>query len=112
MRLPDGVRAVAALEAAKGILVLLAGFGLLSLIHHNAQQLAAQVLGHLHLNPANRYPRIFIDAAAADRTSFKAIGHRRSNICAGQVCRSLWLMAQQALGGVVCGDQRGDLHTV
>ncbi|UUZ63535.1 DUF2127 domain-containing protein [Polaromonas sp. P1-6] len=77
MRLPDGVRAVAALEAAKGILVLLAGFGLLSLIHHNAQQLAAQVLGHLHLNPANRYPRIFIDAAAAltePRLKLLAIG--------------------------------------
>lgn len=58
------VRAVALLEAAKGILVLLAGFGALSLIHHNAQQLAEQMVGHLHLNPAKHYPRVFIDAVA------------------------------------------------
>ncbi|MDQ3196978.1 MAG: DUF2127 domain-containing protein [Pseudomonadota bacterium] len=65
MRSLNGVRAIAALEAAKGALVLVAGFGLLSLIHRDAQQVAEQVVSHLHLNPANRYPRIFISAAAA-----------------------------------------------
>jgi uncharacterized membrane protein (DUF2068 family) len=64
MRLASTVRAVALFEAAKGALVLLAGFGALSLIHHDAQRLAEQMVGHLHLNPASRYPRIFIDAAA------------------------------------------------
>ena len=64
MRLASTVRAVALFEAAKGALVLLAGFGALSLIHHDAQRLAEQLVGHLHLNPASRYPRIFIDAAA------------------------------------------------
>ena len=58
------LRAVALFEAAKGALVFLAGFGALSLIHHDAQQLAEQMVAHLHLNPANRYPRIFLDAAA------------------------------------------------
>jgi uncharacterized membrane protein (DUF2068 family) len=58
------VRAVALFEAAKGALVLLAGFGALSLVHNDAQRLAEQVVGHLHLNPASRYPRIFIDTAA------------------------------------------------
>jgi len=62
--LASTVRAVALFEAAKGALVLLAGFGALSLIHHDAQRLAEQLVGHLHLNPASRYPRIFIDAAA------------------------------------------------
>ena len=52
------------LEAAKGILVLLTGFGVLSLMHHDAQRLAEQLVGHLHLNPARNFPRIFIDAAA------------------------------------------------
>lgn len=65
MQLSDGVRAIAVLEAAKGGLVLVVGFGLLSLIHHNVQQVAEQVVSHLHLNPANRYPQIFIAAAAA-----------------------------------------------
>lgn len=52
------------LEAAKGILVLLTGFGVLSLMHQDAQRLAEQLVGHLHLNPARNFPRIFIDAAA------------------------------------------------
>ena len=59
----NAVRAVAMLEAAKGILVILTGIGTLSLIHHNAQEIAEQLVGHLHLNPAKHYPRIFIDAA-------------------------------------------------
>lgn len=62
MRLSDGLRAVAVYEAAKGALVLLAGFELLSLMHHEAQHFAEQWVAHLHLNPAKGYPRIFIDA--------------------------------------------------
>src|SRR5882672_30380 len=64
MRLASTVRAVALLEAAKGALVLLSGFGALSLIHQDVQRLAEQMVGHLHLNPASRYPRIFVDTAA------------------------------------------------
>lgn len=64
MRLSDGVRAVAIYEAAKGALVLLAGFGLLSLMHRDLQTVAEGLVAHLHLNPANGYPRIFVDAAA------------------------------------------------
>ena len=58
------VRAVAVFEAAKGALVFLAGFGALSLLNHDAQRFAEQLIAHLHLNPASRYPRIFLDAAA------------------------------------------------
>jgi uncharacterized membrane protein (DUF2068 family) len=64
MPLLSTVRAVALFEAAKGTLVLLTGFGALSLIHHDAQRIAEQLVGHLHLNPAKHYPRIFIDTAA------------------------------------------------
>ena len=64
MKLTGGLRAVAIYEAAKGALVLLAGFGLLSLMHQDAQHFAEQLVAHLHLNPAKGYPRIFIDAAA------------------------------------------------
>ena len=41
------------------------------------QQIAEQVVGQLHLNPANRYPRIIVDAAAAltePRLKLLAIG--------------------------------------
>lgn len=63
MRSPSPIRAVALFEAAKGALVLAAGLGALSLIHHDVQHMAEQLLSHQHLNPAKPYPRIFIDAA-------------------------------------------------
>ena len=58
------MRAVAVYEAAKALLVLVAGFGLLSLIQRDAQHFAEQLVAHLHLNPAKGYPRIFIDTSA------------------------------------------------
>jgi len=58
------VQGVALFEATKGVLVLAAGFGLLSLIHHDLQMIAEQLVAHLHLNPAKRYPHVFIDFAA------------------------------------------------
>jgi len=58
-----GVRAVAVFEAAKGLLVLIAGLGLLSLVHRDAQHAAETIVRHLHLNPARHYPRVFIQAA-------------------------------------------------
>jgi len=65
MRSLSPVRAAAAVEALKGALVLVAGFGVLSFVHRDAQHVAEQMVAHLHLNPASRYPRIFIDAAAS-----------------------------------------------
>lgn len=64
MQLTKGVRLVAVFEAAKGLLVLLVGFGLLSHVHDDVQQLAEALVGHFHLNPASRYPRIFLQLAA------------------------------------------------
>jgi uncharacterized membrane protein (DUF2068 family) len=58
-----GVRTVAAFEAAKGVLVLLVGWGLLELAHHDAQDLAEEIVRHLHLNLARHRPRILIEAA-------------------------------------------------
>ena len=62
-----GVRAVAFFEALKGTLVLVAGFGLLSLVHRDLEDLAERLVQHSHLDPASHYPRVFIEAAA--RTS-------------------------------------------
>ncbi|HVN36241.1 MAG TPA: DUF2127 domain-containing protein [Casimicrobiaceae bacterium] len=63
-----GERVVAAFEAAKGLLVLFVGFGLLAVVDEDTQRLAEELVRTLHLNPAKRLPRIFLDAAerAAD----------------------------------------------
>jgi len=55
---------VAIFEALKGILILIAGFGLLSLIHRDLQEIAEEIVRHLHVNPARHYPRVFIEAAS------------------------------------------------
>ncbi|MEO8006743.1 MAG: DUF2127 domain-containing protein [Betaproteobacteria bacterium] len=79
MRLTDGLKAVAIYEAAKGVLVLVAGFGVLTLMGQDLQYYAEALVAHLHLNPAKGYPRIFIDAA--------------SNVSSGK----LWMFAGFAL---------------
>jgi len=56
-------RAIAIFEATKGVLVLAAGLGLLELIHRDLQSAAGDLVAHLHLNPAQRYPRIFLQLA-------------------------------------------------
>jgi len=58
------VRLVAYLEAAKGLIVLATASGLVALIHRNVYDLAATLIEHAHLNPASKYPQIFLDAAA------------------------------------------------
>jgi uncharacterized membrane protein (DUF2068 family) len=55
---------VAVFEAAKGLLVLMVGFGLLSVVHQDLEQIAEELVGHFHLNPASRNPRIFLDVAS------------------------------------------------
>ena len=59
----EAIRAVALFEAAKGAVVLLAGFGVLALIHRDVQHVADVIVHHLHLNPAKHYPQIFLHAA-------------------------------------------------
>jgi uncharacterized membrane protein (DUF2068 family) len=59
----SGIRTVALFEAAKGALVLAAGFGLLSLLHKDFERAAESIVRHLHLNPARHLPRVFIEAA-------------------------------------------------
>lgn len=51
---------VAVFEAAKGAVVLLAGLGVVALIHHGGQHVAERLVAHLHLNPAKDNPTIFL----------------------------------------------------
>jgi uncharacterized membrane protein (DUF2068 family) len=48
-------------EAAKGALVLVAGFGLFRLLHRDAEHAANLVSRRLHLNPAKEHARIFLE---------------------------------------------------
>ena len=59
-----GLKVAALFEGLKGSLVILAGCGLLALLHRDAQAFAERLVLHFHLNPARHYPRIFIEAAA------------------------------------------------
>jgi len=58
------IELVAYFEAIKGAAVLLAASGLLLLIHKDVHAIAAAFIDHLHLNPASKYPHIFLDAAS------------------------------------------------
>jgi uncharacterized membrane protein (DUF2068 family) len=69
-----GLRTVALFEAAKGALVLLAGFGAFELVHHAAQGQAEALVRHAHLNPASRIPRIFLEAATGTSLTWLAAG--------------------------------------
>jgi uncharacterized membrane protein (DUF2068 family) len=57
-----GVRVVAAIEGAKGALVLAMGIGLHRLAHHDVRAFAVHLLHQFHLNPASHYPSIFLHA--------------------------------------------------
>ncbi|MBJ6801239.1 DUF2127 domain-containing protein [Geomonas propionica] len=58
-----GLHVVALFEALKGAVVLLAGCGVLALVHKDLHNIAVRLVQVLHMNPARRYPSIFIDAA-------------------------------------------------
>ena len=74
-----GVRVVAVFEAVKGALVLAAGFGMLAALHVDLGVAADELVEAFHLDPASRYPRIFIQAA-------ESVGDGR-----------LWLLAAGAM---------------
>jgi uncharacterized membrane protein (DUF2068 family) len=59
-----GLRAVATFEATKGMVVLLLGLGLLSLLHKDVELAAEQMLEHLHVNPDHRLSHAFLNAAS------------------------------------------------
>jgi len=58
-----GLHIVAMIEGTKGVLVLLAGFGFLTLINQDLHIAALRLVRRFHLNPASHYPHIFIDVA-------------------------------------------------
>jgi uncharacterized membrane protein (DUF2068 family) len=65
------LRGVAIFEAAKGILVLLLGLGLLRLVHKNMDEFAEQLIRFLHASPGGRLSNLFVHAA--DKTTDKSL---------------------------------------
>ena len=60
-RLLKSLRAVAVFEAVKGGFVLAVGCGLLGLLHKDARSIALEFISSIHLDPAEKYPKFFID---------------------------------------------------
>jgi uncharacterized membrane protein (DUF2068 family) len=58
-----GLRAVASLELGKGLIVLLLGFGAVSLVHKDAWDVAETLLRFLHVNPDRHYAQVFLNLA-------------------------------------------------
>lgn len=54
------LRTIALFEASKGILVLGASLALFRFVNADWQAYAETLVRHLHLNPANHYPRILL----------------------------------------------------
>jgi uncharacterized membrane protein (DUF2068 family) len=76
----QALRSVAAVECTKGILVLLAGLGALSLIHRDVWDVAESFLHFLHIDSHRHYAQVFL-RLAEDATD-----------------KRLWLVAAAAVG--------------
>ena len=71
------LRAVASVEFLKGLIVLLAGFGLLRLIHRDVWDVAESFLEWLHISPDAHYAQVFLnlaDQVTDSKIWFVAIG--------------------------------------
>ena len=59
-----GLRAVAIFEAAKGVLIVLLGLGLLSLLHKDFEAAAENMLFRLHISAEHRVGHAIVNAAS------------------------------------------------
>jgi len=63
-RIDRGIRLIALFEAFKGALVLVAGLGLLSLVHRDLETLALRLMRYLQIDPTRHYPQELLAAAS------------------------------------------------
>ena len=59
----QALRAVALFELGKGLVVLLLGFGVVSLVHRDAWDVAENLLRMLHVSPEHHYAQVFLNLA-------------------------------------------------
>ena len=103
------ITAVAFFEAFKGALVLIVASGLTLLAHRDLHALAERLVAHTHLNPASRYPHIFLDAVdhlQNTRLSMLALGAvaysaLRFLEAYGLFRRAAWAEVLAALSGAI-----------
>jgi uncharacterized membrane protein (DUF2068 family) len=57
------LRAIAIFEAFKGLAALLAGIGLLGLLHYDVRKVALALLWRFHLDPDGHYPELLLHYA-------------------------------------------------
>lgn len=60
---PEVLRAIATVELTKGLVVLAAGFGALSLVHRDVWDVAYSLLRFLHINHRHHYAAVFLRLA-------------------------------------------------
>jgi uncharacterized membrane protein (DUF2068 family) len=58
------LKIVAAVEAVKGLLVLIAAGLFFHLLHGDLQSASEAIVRHFHLNPARHYPGVFVSTVA------------------------------------------------
>ena len=63
----SALRAIAAVEAVKGITTIAAAIGLLGVLHHGLHQVATALIGHIGLDPGAHYPSVVLRAVDALR---------------------------------------------
>jgi uncharacterized membrane protein (DUF2068 family) len=64
LRRAAALRAVASIELAKGVAILLLGFGAVSMVHKDAWDVAEALLRFLHVNPdRHHYAQVFLNLA-------------------------------------------------
>lgn len=59
----SGLRLIALTEAAKGLIVLFAGLGVLEYLHRHVQHFGNMFLAHAGLNPHHHYPKVLLQLA-------------------------------------------------
>ena len=70
----SGLRAIAVFELAKAVLILLLGFGVLTLIHKNLDDIAERLTEALRVNPEGKLSNLFVDLANHTTLWVLAIG--------------------------------------
>lgn len=87
-----GLRVVAIFEAAKGAVVLPAGFGALLALDHGAAPFADALVRHMHSNPAKEAPRVSLeslnDVSNRELQALALVPTRSDGACRRARCRA------------------------
>ena len=98
-----GLQAVAVFEAIKGVAVLAAGFGVLTLLNKDAVEIAEHWVRKLHMNPEGHLSMVFLRAAGESyRRQLVGRRCRSTGILDCSLRRSLRPVERACLGRMVC----------